>query len=97
MQHILMRKYIYYCLSALQKLPLPYKPIVMNSFSKWYGRSSVVTGAFIRRHTFATFIHVGSIYAGAAINWDKLDVACDIRLTQRATSGLTGINVITVT
>ena len=68
----------------------------MDNFSKWYGRSSVVAGAFISRHTFATVIHVGSIYAGAAINWDKLNVACDIRVTQRPTSGLTGRDDIAV-
>lgn len=75
---------------------LPYTPIFMDHFSKWYRRSFAVAGAFISRHTFATVIHVGSIYAGAAVNWDKLNVACDIRLTQRAAGGLTGRDGIAV-
>lgn len=83
-------------MSVLQKIHLPYQPIFMDNFSKWYGRSSVVAGAFISRHTFAILIHVGSIYAGAPINWDKLNVACNIGLTQRPTSGLTGSNGIAV-
>jgi len=68
----------------------------MDNFSKWYGRSSVVAGAFISRHTFPSLIHVGSIYAGAAINWNKLNAACDIRLTQGPASGLTGIDIVSV-
>lgn len=68
----------------------------MNNFSGRQRHSFVVTRTARSGHTFATFIHVGSIYAGAAINWDKLDAACDIRLTQRPTGGLTGINIVSV-
>jgi len=75
---------------------LPDNTVITNNFSRRQRHSFVVTRTARSRHTFATFIHVGSIYAGAAINWDKLDAACDIRLTQGPASGLTGIDIVSV-
>jgi len=75
---------------------LPDNTIIVNNFPSRQRHSFVVTRTASSRHAFATFIHVGSIYTGATVNWDKLDVACDIRLTQRTTSRLTGINIVSV-
>lgn len=68
----------------------------MNNFSRGQRRSFVVTRTARSRHTFATVIHVGSIYAGTAINWHELDAACDIRLTESTAGGLTGIDIVGV-
>lgn len=68
----------------------------MVNFTRKHGYSFVITGAFVSGHTYSRIIHVSSMFTCTAINWDKFDVACNIRFTQWSASRFTWANFIAI-